>query len=164
MPYIVPYVGSRAYDLVWGTALRTTTVAHRFLDKISGGRLMRRFPGGSQVVWITTLGRKSGEWRRTPLLGVPVNNEHFQGWGIAGSNAGQEKVPGWVFNVRAHPTGTIQIDDDVFECTFSEVDGELAADIYRRLGDSWSSYRMYERNIGRPIPVFVAQITTDDPA
>lgn len=158
-------MGSRAYDVLWGTALRTTTLAHRFLDKVSGGRLMRRFPGGAQVVWITTLGRKSRQWRRTPLLGVEVDG----GWGIAGSNAGQEKIPGWVFNVREHPQGTIQIDDDVLECTFNEVEGDLARDIYRRLGDSWSSYRMYERNIKRKIPIFVAtiarpQTATGDPS
>lgn len=155
----MPYVGSRGYDLLWGTALRATTISHRVLDRLSGGRLMRRFPGGAQVVWITTLGRKSGQWRRTPLLGVPVNTEDHRGWGIAGSNAGQEKIPGWVFNVRAHSAGQIQIDDDVFECTFTEVDGELARDIYTRLGNSWSSYRMYERNIQRDIPVFVAQLS-----
>lgn len=160
MPYIVPYVGSRAYDLLWGTGLRATTIAHRILDKVSGGRAMRRFPGGSQVVWITTLGRKSGQWRRTPLLGVPVTTEDFHGWGIAGSNAGQEKVPGWVFNVRANDRGQIQIDDDVFECTFTEVDGDIARDIYERLGNSWSSYRMYERNIKRSIPIFVAAISS----
>ncbi len=158
MPYIVPYVGSRAYDLFWGSGLRATTIAHRVLDKVSGGRLMRRFPGGSQVVWITTLGRKSGQWRRTPLLGVPVTTDHFHGWGIAGSNAGQEKVPGWVFNARAHPSGHVQIDDDVLECTFTEVDGDIARDIYERLGNSWSSYRMYERNIKRSIPIFVAVV------
>lgn len=113
------------------------------------------------MVWITTLGRKSGEWRRTPLLGVPVTTEQGSGWGIAGSNAGQEKVPGWVFNVREHSHGTIQIDDDVLDCTFTEVEGELARDIYERLGNSWSSYRMYERNIKRPIPIFVAEISND---
>lgn len=156
MPYIVPYVGSRGYDLLWGSALRATTISHRLLDRISGGRLMRRFPGGAQVVWITTLGRKSGQWRRTPLLGVRVDD----GWGIAGSNAGQERIPGWVFNVRENPAGTIQIDDDVFECTFTEVDGDQARDIYERLGNTWSSYRMYERNIQRDIPVFVAQPTS----
>jgi deazaflavin-dependent oxidoreductase (nitroreductase family) len=154
-------VGSRAYDLFWGTGLRATTIAHRALDKVSGGRVMRRFPGGSQVVWITTLGRKSGQWRRTPLLGVPVETADFCGWGIAGSNAGQEKVPGWVFNVRANPDGQIQIDDHVLECTFIEAEGNLARDIYERLGNSWSSYRMYERNIQRSIPIFVANVSKD---
>ncbi len=113
-------------------------------------RLGRRFPGGAQVVWITTLGRKSREWHKTPLLSVPDSG----GWGIAGSNAGQEKIPGWVFNVRAHDQGRIEIDDEVSEAVFTEVQGEDAARIYTALGDVWSSYRMYERNIGRDIPVF----------
>lgn len=154
----MPYVGSRSYDLLWGTTLRATTISHRFLDRISGGRLMRRFPGGAQVVWISTLGRKSGQWRRTPLLGVPVETEDMRGWGIAGSNAGQEKVPGWVFNVREHNEGTIEIDGEILPCTFTEVTGDSARDIYERLGNSWSSYRMYERNIKRDIPIFVAQL------
>jgi deazaflavin-dependent oxidoreductase (nitroreductase family) len=151
-------MGSRGYDLLWGTTLRATTISHRFLDRISGGRIMRRFPGGAQVVWITTLGRKSGQWRRTPLLGVPVEIDDMRGWGIAGSNAGQEKIPGWVFNVREHNEGTIEIDGEILPCIFTEVTGDSARAIYERLGNSWSSYRMYERNIKRDIPVFVAQL------
>jgi len=143
-------VGSKAYDRLWGTALRTTTILHKAVYSMSGGRLGRHFPGGAQVVWITTLGRKSGEWRKTPLLAVPDSG----GWGIAGSNAGQEKIPGWVFNVRAHDQGRVEIDGEVSEAVFTEVHGEDAARIYSALGDSWSSYRMYERNIERDIPVF----------
>lgn len=119
---------------------------------------MRRFPGGAQVVWITTLGRKSGEWRRTPLLGVPTHLDGAPGWGIAGSNAGQEKVPGWVFNVRAHTEGRIEIDGAEQACTFVEVHGDQARDIYAKLATTWSAYRMYERNIQRKIPIFVAQL------
>jgi deazaflavin-dependent oxidoreductase (nitroreductase family) len=143
---------------VWGSALRATTIAHRFLNRVSGGRLMRRFPGGAQVVWITTLGRKSGEWRRTPLLGVRTEIDGREGWGIAGSNAGQEKVPGWVFNVRAHAEGRIDIEGTEHDCTFVEVHGDTAREIYARLADFWSAYRMYERNIQREIPIFLARI------
>ncbi len=143
-------MGSKAYDRLWGTALRTTTVLHKAVYALSAGRIGRHFPGGAQVVWITTLGRKSGEWRKTPLLAVPDSG----GWGIAGSNAGQEKIPGWVFNVRAHDQGRVEIDGEVSEAVFTEVHGEDAARIYAALGDSWSSYRMYERNIEREIPVF----------
>ena len=82
----------------------------------------------------------------------------MRGWGIAGSNAGQEKVPGWMFNVREHNEGTIEIDGEILPCTFTEVMGDSARDIYERLINSWSSYRMYERNIKRDIPIFVAQV------
>ncbi len=146
-------MGSKSYDRLWGSALRTTTAIHRAIHTLSRGKLGRRFPGGAQVIWITTLGRKSGEWRKTPLLAVADSG----GWGIAGSNAGQEKIPGWVFNVRAHDQGRIEIDGEVSEAEFIEVRGEAAARIYAALGETWSSYQMYERNIERDIPVFRAR-------
>lgn len=151
-------MGNRAYDAFWGTLLRATTRSHRLVDKVSGGRLWRRFPGGQQVVWITTLGRKSGQWRRNPLLAVCDGGD----WVVTGSNAGQEQVPGWVFNVRAHPEGTIEIDGDTWGATFTEVTGEERSVLYGKLVETWSSFAMYERNAGREIPVF--RITTSNPS
>lgn len=146
----MPGVGSQTYDAFWGSLLRLTTVAHKAVHRISGGRLWRRFPGGGQVVWITTLGRRSGEWRTNPLLAAPDGS----GWVIAGSNAGQEKVPGWVFNVRAHPRGRMELDGTSVEVVFEELDGDEARRAYGLLVDRWSGYAMYARNIGREIPVF----------
>lgn len=150
-------MGSRAYDLVWGTALRTTTHLHKFIYRASRGSLGKKFPGGAQVVWITTLGRKSGQWRKTPLLAVAVDG----GWGIAGSNAGQEKVPGWVYNVQAHDRGLIEIDGSETEALFTQVSGELRDRIYQGLISKWSSYDMYQRNIKRDIPVFLVKSITE---
>lgn len=144
-------MGSPAYDVFWGSMLRLTTVTHKAVHRLSGGRLWRRFPGGGQVAWITTLGRKSGEWRTTPLLAAPDGSG---GWVVAGSNAGQEKVPGWVFNVRAHPQGRMEIDGRALDVTFEELEGEDARSAYRLLIDRWSAYAMYERNVERAIPVF----------
>jgi deazaflavin-dependent oxidoreductase (nitroreductase family) len=134
--------------------LRSTTRVHRILERVSGGRLGRRFPGGQQVVWITTLGRKSGEWRRNPLLAVHEDDDPAKPWVITGSNAGQAAMPGWVFNVRAHDAGTIEVDGVVSEARFSEVTGAERDALYEQLARTWSSYRMYERNAGRLIPVF----------
>jgi deazaflavin-dependent oxidoreductase (nitroreductase family) len=148
-------MGNRAYDAIWGTALRSTTVAHRIVHRLSGGRLWRRFPGGAQVIWITTLGRKSGEWRTTPLLAVPDDAHHEPGvWAVAGSNAGQEKIPGWVYNARAHPNGRMEIDGQVFDVVFEEVSGADADRLYDDLAQRWSAYRMYKRNAQRDIPIF----------
>ena len=146
-------MGSKSYDALWGTALRTTTHLHKFVHWASKGKLGRTFPGGAQVVWITTLGRKSGDWRSTPLLAVPMDG----GWGIAGSNAGQEKIPGWVFNVEAHDRGRISIDGNEIEAVFTRVEGELKERIYSGLISQWSAYDMYQRNIKREIPVFMVK-------
>ena len=163
VPYVMPYVkrggvygvpmGSRGYDTWWGLTLRTTTGLHKVVDKLSGGRLWRRFPGGQQVIWISTLGRKSGRWRRTPLLAAPYEGA----WVITGSNAGQTQLPGWVFNVRARPTGSVEIAGTKTDCTFIEVTGPQRDLLYRELVAMWSAYAMYERNAGREIPVFLVQ-------
>ena len=147
-------MGSRRYDLVWGTALRTTTRLHTVLDRVSGGRLGRHFPGGQQVVWITTLGRKSGQWRRTPLLAVHEDGDPAKPWLITGSNAGQEAMPGWVFNVRAHPEGTLEVEGVSTTARFEEATGEDRARLYAQLAEKWSAYATYEENAGREIPVF----------
>ena len=143
-------MNKRLYDLFWGTSLRTTTALHRVVHKVSGGRVWRRFPGGAQVVWITTMGRKSGQWRTNPLLAAQVDG----GWCIAGSNAGQAKVPGWVFNARANPQGFVEVDGDRRECRVDEVTGEARDELYARLAAVWKAYQMYERNASRYIPVF----------
>ena len=147
-------MGNRGYDLLWGTTLRTTTRLHKVLDKVSGGRLGRRFPGGQQVVWITTLGRRSGEWRRTPLLAVREDGDPSKPWVVTGSNAGQATVPGWVFNVRAHDQGTLEVDGEATPARFEEAVGEDRDRLYAQLIEIWSAYRTYEENAGRPIPVF----------
>lgn len=148
------FVGGRAYDLWWGTALRTTTRLHRILDRASGGRLGRRFPGGQQVVWITTRGRRSGEWRRTPLLAVREDGDPAKPWLVTGSNAGQAAVPGWVFNARDHDRGTVEVDGVLRDALFAEAVGAERARLYAQLARIWKSYELYERNAGREIPVF----------
>jgi deazaflavin-dependent oxidoreductase (nitroreductase family) len=144
-------MGSRGYDLLWGTALRSTTRIHRIVDRLTGGRVWRRFPGGAQVVWVSTLGRRSGQWRRTPLLAAPLGSD---AWAIAGSNAGQEKVPAWVHNLRAHSEGRVEIDGVTYAATFTELSGDERAAAYAKLVQIWKAYAMYESNAGRLIPVF----------
>lgn len=143
-------MGSPAYDRFWGTALKVTRSAHHALDKVSGGRLGKRFPGGAQVVWIHTLGRKSGQWRRTALLAAPDGDS----WVVAGSNAGQEQVPAWVFNIRAHDRGQLEIDRECREVRFRELEGAEREQAYGLLQRDWSGFGMYARNAKRVIPVF----------
>lgn len=144
-------VGSRGYDLLWGTALRTTTRAHRIIYRLTKGRVWRRFPGGAQVVWITTLGRRSGQMRRTPLLAAPLD---LQTWAIAGSNAGQADIPAWVHNLRAHNVGQVEIDGVTSAAVFTELTGAERDEAYAHMVKMWSAYAMYESHAGRVIPVF----------
>lgn len=143
-------MGSPAYDRFWGSALVLARGFHHTVDRLSRGRLGARFPGGAQVVWIQTLGRRSGEWRRTALLGAPDAGS----WIIAGSNAGQERVPAWVHNIRAHARGRLEVGSDIRDVLFDELDGDERTAAYALLIRDWKGFAMYERNAVRTIPVF----------
>ncbi len=144
----------RTYDLAWRLVLTSTTRVHRVLDRASRGRLGRHFPGGTQVVWISSLGRRSGQWRRTPLLAVRDGVAASASYVVAGSNAGQARVPGWVFNVRDHPSGYLEADGIPWRVHFEESLGTDRDALYGRLAQSWRSFTSYEKHAERYIPVF----------
>jgi deazaflavin-dependent oxidoreductase (nitroreductase family) len=148
-------VSQGPYDAVMGFVLRAVTRGHRVLHRASGGRLGRRFPGGGVVVWITTKGRRSGRWRRTPLLSAPDPGDPTgRTWIVAGSNVGQVKLPDWVYNVRAHDEGQIEVDRREWACRFVEAAPDERGSLYVELVRIWRPFESYQRRAGRAIPVF----------
>jgi deazaflavin-dependent oxidoreductase (nitroreductase family) len=162
-------VNKQFYDAFWGSALRSTTQAHRWLHRVSGGRWGRHFPGGVQVIWLQFVGRKSGVWRRTPLLTVPAAGQptaarEVRAWVVAGSNVGQAKVPAWVGNLRATADGYAEVNTHHYRCRFVELDGADRDAAYARLVAAWRGFAMYQRNAGRYIPVFEVRLSQELPA
>ena len=147
-------MGSRGYDLFWGSLLRATTRSHTLLHRASGGRLGRRFVNGQQVVWVTTVGRRSGLERTVPLLAVREDGKADGAWLVTGSNAGQATAPAWVHNMRATPTGSVDVDGHRGPARFEEVGEPDRTRLYAQLAQSWGAYAMYARHAGREIPVF----------
>ena len=107
-------MGSRGYDLAWGSVLRSLTWSHTILDRVSGGRLGNHFPGGQQVVWLTSRGHRSGRWRRTPLLAVHEDGDPQKPW--------------------------LKVHNESHQAVFSEATGEERDLLYRQLARIWSSY------------------------
>jgi deazaflavin-dependent oxidoreductase (nitroreductase family) len=147
----------KLYDPLVKTALAVITRTHRLLYRISDGRLSgRRFPGGGYVVWLTVTGRKSGQPRRVPLMGVPDGDPSTAPWVIAGSNGGQATAPAWVHNARANPDGHAEVNGERFPVRIEEItDPDERARLYARLNSSWSWFDSYQRRVSRQIPVFL---------
>ncbi|MFZ0324311.1 MAG: nitroreductase/quinone reductase family protein [Actinomycetes bacterium] len=150
-------MGGRGYDQAMAVVLGTTTWAHRLLHSASGGRLGRRFPGGAVVVWLSLPGRRSGVDRTVPLLAVREHDQPGSPWLVAGSNAGQSRVPAWVLNARAVKHGHLEVDGQTLPVAVSEItdDGERARG-YARLTGVWHWFDGYARRTSdvRQIPVF----------
>jgi deazaflavin-dependent oxidoreductase (nitroreductase family) len=128
------------------------------LFKVTGGRLtVPALLAGLPVVMLTTTGAKTGKPRTMPLLGIPVGED----LAVIGSNYGQKKTPGWVYNLEADPSATVGYRDRSVEVVAHRAD-EAETDRVFALGDAfylgYAKYRL--RADHRVIRVFILETAT----
>src|SRR5271156_5981788 len=61
--------------------------------------------GGTQVLLLTTTGRRSGEQRTTPL----IYGQHGDDYLIVGSKGGADQTPAWLLTLEADPEVQLQV-------------------------------------------------------
>lgn len=81
------------------------TRAHARLISWTGGRIRRSFvfTGGMPLLVLTTVGRKSGKRRSTPVAYLTFGH----GYAVIASNAGSDRVPAWWLNLQADPEAEV---------------------------------------------------------
>ena len=134
---------------------RTLYPVDKVLYARTDGRLT--VPGlmaGLPVIMLTTTGAKSGEPRSMPLVGIPLGDDIA----VIGSNYGQRRTPGWVYNLEADPTATVSYRDRAVEVTAraaSDAETDEAFEIAMSFYPGYGKYRA--RASHRTIRVFVLE-------
>ena len=134
---------------------RTLYPVDKVLYARTDGRLT--VPGlmaGLPVIMLTTTGAKSGEPRSMPLVGIPLGDD----LAVIGSNYGQQRTPGWVYNLEADPTATVSYRDRAVEVTAraaSDAETDEAFEIAASFYPGYGKYRA--RASHRTIRVFVLE-------
>lgn len=123
-----------------------------WMSRISRGRVPLLRVAGLPTLTLHVPGRKSGVARSTPLLCASWEN----GLLIVGSNWGGEKMPAWVYNLRAAGEGTVEMSVygarlvvDVRELPEEERDSAWASAVR-----VWPNYEIYARRTTRKLPIF----------
>lgn len=106
---------------------------------------------GVPIIVLTTVGAKTGQLRKTPLMRV----EHDGEYAVVASKGGAPSHPVWYHNVVAHPQvelqdGATRRDYVAHEATGAERDAWWA-----RAVAVWPDYATYQTKTTRQIPVFV---------
>jgi deazaflavin-dependent oxidoreductase (nitroreductase family) len=125
----------------------------RVLLPLSRGRLS--FALGQQVGLLETVGAKSGETRRIPLLYLRDGDRVV----LIASKGGNTRHPAWYWNLKANPrvrflgpAGTSG------EYVAREVEGEERSRLWDEAVDYYPGYATYAgRTDGRVIPVMVLE-------
>ena len=121
-------------------------IVNRVVNRIVRLLRLRRFRGG-RLLYLTTVGRKSGKARTVPLVFVRDGEDYV----VAASNGGSDWQPGWWLNLQSEPQAKIHVDDADVPIIASAVTESHRADLWQRLSDQLDSYDDYQRKVSRQI-------------
>jgi deazaflavin-dependent oxidoreductase (nitroreductase family) len=132
--------------------LAAITAVHRFLYRVSGGRVGHRATR-FRFLLLGNRGRKSGREYVTPLLYLP-DGERFV---VAGSNAGDRREPSWWRNLRARPEAWVQVGTERIAVRAREASAAEAETLWPRFVAVYRSFERYRATAGRTIPLVLLE-------
>jgi len=112
---------------------------------------------GAPTLLLTTLGRKSGQWRRTALIYGKDGDNHV----VVASRGGAERHPSWYVNLREHPEVRVQVRGDKFRARARTATPEEKARLWPVMTAVWPAYDDYQRKTSRDIPLVVLEQLPD---
>jgi deazaflavin-dependent oxidoreductase (nitroreductase family) len=108
---------------------------------------------GTQILLLTTTGRRSGHARTSPLIFQPYGADYL----VVASKGGADQAPAWSLNLQSNPTVRVQIKDDTFAARARTASPEEKPDMWRVMTRVWPDYDNYQKRTKREIPVVVLE-------
>jgi deazaflavin-dependent oxidoreductase (nitroreductase family) len=105
------------------------------------------------VIYLTTVGAKTGISRSIPVLCIPDGDNLI----LLGSNWGNPKNPGWAYNLRAHPQALVRKGKTVKGFTARELYGNERATYWQKAIMFYPPYVSYEQHSERTLPMFLLE-------
>jgi deazaflavin-dependent oxidoreductase (nitroreductase family) len=136
---------------------RTLYPIDKVLYRRTDGRVT--VPGlmaGLPVIMLTTTGARSGDPRSMPLVGIPLGDD----LAVIGSNYGQKRTPGWVYNLEADPAATVSYRERSVPVTARPASDAEADRAFEIAAGFYPGYGKYRARAGhRTIRVFILEPT-----
>ena len=127
---------------------------YRLLAPLAGFILVRRAQG---LVEIVTTGAKSGKRRISTVRAFP---EGHDAWLVVASFGGASTHPAWFVNIARHPDQVwLRLRGREVKVRPVSLEGEERDKAWERITSEQSSFREYEANTDRVIPV--VRLTTE---
>jgi len=132
--------------------MKAMSSSNVWVYRATGGRLMGRFPGGGQpLLLLTTIGRKSGQPRTTPLIYLKDGADLV----IVASKGGMDEHPLWYTNLVAQPDVEVEVGPRRLPMRAHTTSPEDRARLWPQLVALYPDYGVYQQRTDREIPVVV---------
>lgn len=125
----------------------------KWVNKLTANRIGKsgKAFGSMPALVLTTIGRKTGELRRTPLAYIPDGEG---GWLIIAAYAGAVNNPAWYHNIAAHPDRvSIELDGRTHDVTVEELHGPERERAWRQIVAANDRFAGYQKKTDRQLPV-----------
>ena len=125
----------------------------RLMNRLIMGRARRTDSRtmGMNLLVLTTIGRKSGQARATPLAWFPGPDGS---WLVVASAGGAPANPAWYLNLAANPDQvTVEQAGRKVAVTAEELHGAEREQAWKRITTEADQFRKYEETTDRELPV-----------
>lgn len=128
----------------WLSSLTSRWMTRR--HRRQGDRFM-----GMDVLYLTTVGARTGQERQTPLARFPDGEG---GWLVVASAAGAARHPAWYHNLAAHPDRVwAEVGGRRLRVRPEQLEGERREQAWQRIVRSQPRYASYQQQTDRMMPV-----------
>ena len=120
----------------------------------TNGEKAGTLPGTSYpIVVVTSVGRKSGDLRKNPVMRVERDGAYL----AVASKGGADDNPEWYFNFVAHPEVELQDKAEKHDYAVRILSGDERADWWEHAVATWPTYASYQEKTDREIPLFLLE-------
>jgi deazaflavin-dependent oxidoreductase (nitroreductase family) len=134
-----------------GVVIKWMSRLNTWAYKVSGGKLGGTFLQGAPVALLTTIGRKTGQPRVSPLLYLRDGDRVV----LVASQGGRANNPMWYLNLKDNPKVSVQIKKDVLALTARDATDAERAQYWPQLVALYSSFDDYQSWTDRVIPIVI---------
>lgn len=134
-----------------GFLIKQMSRANTWIFKKSNGRFGDKFLRGAPVGILTTIGRKTGEPRESPLLFLQEGRRIV----LVASQGGRATNPMWYLNLTANPTVSFQTKTGVLKLTARDATDAERDEYWPKLDAMYPDFKDYRSYTDRKIPVVI---------
>jgi deazaflavin-dependent oxidoreductase (nitroreductase family) len=106
---------------------------------------------GTTTLLLTTVGRRSGQGRRTPLIYGRDGDTYL----IVASQGGSDHHPHWYLNLTTEPRVRLQVGAETFDAVARTATPQEKARLWPVMTAEWPAYDDYQAKTDRDIPVVI---------
>jgi deazaflavin-dependent oxidoreductase (nitroreductase family) len=130
------------------------TRAHIATYRLSRGRIGGSVRG-APILLLNHIGRKTGEWRTSPLVYLPDGDDMV----VVASRGGSRHHPAWFLNLRDMKETTVEVGGRTEPVSVRVADPEERKRLWPEVVDLYSGYAAYQRRTDREIPLVILSPT-----